>query len=622
MDYKTGSVSGINRRQLLGALGAGLAGVATAGSGPAAAQAQRGSITIENQNSDGTTLVLDAVSTPTDGEVFIQDQPEEGSNTIFGATEVTAGTDERNLAIDLETEIQESQMVEAWLIDGSRSEGEFEPLDIDEAFVSVDDDVDAAQFGVTYVDANPEYGFNYPYYLYTPFPEETGDREKPILVEPNNTGTATDDFQVHRDRAEQRISGGGISREVSETLEVPLLVPVFPRPRTDPVDGTHYVHALDETTLRIDDGPLERVDLQLLRMADHATTEFLADTAYSFSDQFMLNGFSASGNFVDRFTVLHADRVLSVTAGGLNGMALLPLAEMDGHTLPFHVGIADAEALTGSPVDLAALDEVNQLLFMGEEDTNDTIPYDDAWTDDKLRQTALAVYGDDMITERFPKCQEAYTRAGIDAQFKIYREAGHTPRPAEEDIVEFHRRSLDGEDVTEFGERIVTRATFETTPEAPAVETPVEFDASASAAGVGEILTYTWDFGDGDTAVGETVSHAFEATGSYTVTLTLVTDSGDTAEASADVRVVDGTDTVETDTAAGAEPTEQTADDGTGAADTETTTGTEPTEPTADQGTEASGESGPGFGIAGTLASIGSVAYVLRRRLRDEPSER
>ena len=117
----------------------------------------------------------------------------------------------------------------------------------------------------------------------------------------------------------------------------------------------------------------------------------LAASDYPVADGMLLNGFSASGNFVDRFTVLHPEQVVSVTAGGLNGMALLPLAEADGRTLEYHVGIADVEELTGQAVDLDALDDANQFLYMGAEDENDTIPYDDAWTDDDLREIALAV---------------------------------------------------------------------------------------------------------------------------------------------------------------------------------------------------------------------------------------
>jgi hypothetical protein len=173
----------------------------------------------------------------------------------------------------------------------------------------------------------------------------------------------------------------------------------------------------------------------------------------------MLNGYSASGNFVDRFAVLHPERVVSVTAGGLNGMPILPLERADGHELPYHVGIANVEELTGDPANLDRLDTTNQFLYMGGEDDNDTIPFDDAWTDDDLRQTALEVYGEDMIEDRFPRSQEAYREAGVSAAFRVYDGVGHNPGPAMDDVIEFHRASMNGESVEAFGEDLTSGST-------------------------------------------------------------------------------------------------------------------------------------------------------------------
>jgi len=50
----------------------------------------------------------------------------------------------------------------------------------------------------------------------------------------------------------------------------------------------------------------------------------------------------------------------------------------------------------------------------------------------------------------------------------------------------------------------------------------VQFSANGTIAGAGVTITgYAWDFGDGATAVGENVSHAYELQGTYNVTLTV-----------------------------------------------------------------------------------------------------
>lgn len=319
---------------------------------------------------------------------------------------------------------------------------------------------------VRFVEPDSGADFNYPYFLYVP--PMSDDRERALLVAPNNTGTTSDDFAEHQRSARQQVERG-FPRAVAEELDVPLLVPVFPRPESDPVDWTHYVHALDRETLQLGDGRLERVDLQLLAMVDHAISEELSE-ASGIREEILLDGFSASGTFADRFTVLHPERVLSVTAGGLNGMPLLPLAEAKGHTLNYHVGIADVEAITGKSPDTDALSDVNQFLYMGAEDENDTLPYDDAWTQDELQETARDVYGDDMIEDRFPYSQTAYEQADIDAQFRIYEGIGHEFAPLP-DVVEFHRRSLEGEDISEFGHDLEEGAAGQVVDQLPA-DTP------------------------------------------------------------------------------------------------------------------------------------------------------
>ncbi len=53
----------------------------------------------------------------------------------------------------------------------------------------------------------------------------------------------------------------------------------------------------------------------------------------------------------------------------------------------------------------------------------------------------------------------------------------------------------------------------------------VAFDGSLSADVDGEITAYAWDFGDGGSADGAQVSHAYTATGTYEVTLAVTDDS-------------------------------------------------------------------------------------------------
>ena len=64
------------------------------------------------------------------------------------------------------------------------------------------------------------------------------------------------------------------------------------------------------------------------------------------------------------------------------------------------------------------------------------------------------------------------------------------------------------------------QALFSFSPTAPKEGDTVQFDASTSK---GNIVSYSWDFGDGRTATGVHATHAYGLGGTYTVTLTVKT---------------------------------------------------------------------------------------------------
>jgi len=63
----------------------------------------------------------------------------------------------------------------------------------------------------------------------------------------------------------------------------------------------------------------------------------------------------------------------------------------------------------------------------------------------------------------------------------------------------------------------------------PEAGEPITFDASASSDADGEIVEIWWDFGDGEVALGEQVSHRYERPGTYEVVLIVADDNGATA---------------------------------------------------------------------------------------------
>jgi chitodextrinase len=82
--------------------------------------------------------------------------------------------------------------------------------------------------------------------------------------------------------------------------------------------------------------------------------------------------------------------------------------------------------------------------------------------------------------------------------------------------------------IVKVGAATAPTAAFDVSPAAPLPLQQVFFNASASKAAPGrEIVSYEWDFGDGDPhKFGVTVQHDFAAEATYTVTLVVTDDAG------------------------------------------------------------------------------------------------
>lgn len=273
------------------------------------------------------------------------------------------------------------------------------------------------------VEADPAKGFAYPYYLYIPDAareEKTKNQTRNLLVVPNNTGTGNDDLAVHEANVKQKMMQLGLA---FGKLNVPVLMPVFPRPKTD---WTIYTHALDRDSLLTEKAEYKRFDLQLAAMIENAR-ERLAKENLKADEKVLMYGFSASGMFVNRFAFLHPDMVKAVAIGSPGGWAISPGEKYKGKTLRYPIGTNDFKTVTGKKLDSKTLKKVSFFIFMGDKDENDSLVFGDGYEEED-KNLVFELFGKTPL-ERWEISKKLYEENKLQAEFKLYPNAAHKVTP-------------------------------------------------------------------------------------------------------------------------------------------------------------------------------------------------
>jgi predicted esterase len=276
------------------------------------------------------------------------------------------------------------------------------------------------------VDANPKRGFNFPFFLYIP---ENNLKTRSLLIVPNNSGSSQD-FESQIWQAErQALSEASVAVKISSIL----LVPAFPRPQIEPA---LYTHSLSRSALLVKDGPLKRVDIQLIKMTEMARELLKERYKIALREKFFLSGFSAAAMFVNRFAFIHPKLVAGIAVGAPGGWPLAPLKTFKDKTLPYPVGIDDIGEVAGDPVDFESLKKIPFFFFLGDKDENDSVVYRDSYTeaDEKL---IFSLFGKKPV-ERWPIAEKIYSEAGLNVRFNLYKDLGHeTNQTVRDDVIKF-----------------------------------------------------------------------------------------------------------------------------------------------------------------------------------------
>lgn len=274
------------------------------------------------------------------------------------------------------------------------------------------------KFSLLLIESLGDKGFEHDYLLFIP-QKTPKDSLIYLLVEPNNTGEISDSIQIHQESAIHLASVRSVGNNISTELNIPLLVPIFPRPKSLPLV---YTHAIDRDVMLNKTKALKRLDLQLLAMIKDAKLRLLS-MGFIIQDKILMNGFSASASFTNRFLFIHPERVKAAAMGGLNGELMLPLKKLNKNKLNYPLGVRDFKNRFKKSFDLENYQQVHQYIYMGDLDSNDAVQFDDAYNN-KERQIINTNLGKSVQT-RWEKCQNLYIDNMINVDFKTYQNVGH-----------------------------------------------------------------------------------------------------------------------------------------------------------------------------------------------------
>jgi len=288
---------------------------------------------------------------------------------------------------------------------------------------------------VQHYPADPAAGYHADFYVYvSPAAKQSLSRGKAtILVQPNNSGTNSDDPAVHRRDAWWT---GFERHRIANELGVVLLVPAFLRPAKD---WHVYTHALDRDVLTTPRRDLARLDLQLLAMVGRARAALAAD-GMATDEKFLIQGYSASGMFANRFAALHPTRVKAVASGSPGGWPLAPMKQVDDELLPYPAGVSDLEALIGTPFDSAAFVTLPQLFVLGSLDDNDSLDFRDGW-DEEPAALVDRLFGADPQA-RWSRSEALYRAIGANARFVLVEGVAHDRKKLQRYTVDFFKGVL------------------------------------------------------------------------------------------------------------------------------------------------------------------------------------
>lgn len=139
-----------------------------------------------------------------------------------------------------------------------------------------------------------------------------------------------------------------------------IVVPLIPSYKDAP-----YFQQLSKECFDLPkDDLLYRVDEQIVRMIAKTKNMVLNEFGINLDNKIFLNGYSSSGVFAQRFSLLHPEMIDTVCIGGASGSIPVPSYDLD-----YPLGVKDYEELMGKKFDFEQYKDIKFRYYVGEYET-------------------------------------------------------------------------------------------------------------------------------------------------------------------------------------------------------------------------------------------------------------
>ena len=196
-----------------------------------------------------------------------------------------------------------------------------------------------------------EKGINIPSIIAIPLVENISKR---IILESNNF--ETDNFE---NIINQGIETGSKLANLTKDKPGVILIPLIPNSK-----NSIYFQQLSRGCFELEpEDNCYRLDEQIVKMIDEAKITVKEEIGVDLEDKIFLNGYSSSGVFAQRFSLLHPELIHTACIGGASGSIPVPIKNID-----YPIGISDYKELTGKEFDMDSYCEIYFTYYVGEKE--------------------------------------------------------------------------------------------------------------------------------------------------------------------------------------------------------------------------------------------------------------